>query len=380
MEVYLDNGASTKTDIKVVKAMNPYFTKYYGNASSAHSFGLAARKAVEKSRSIISKKIGAEPNELIFTSGGTESDNAAIIGAALANIDKGNHIISSNIEHPAVMNTLKYLESKGFKVSYLNVDSDGLVNIKELESAITNKTILITIMHANNEIGSVQDIQKIGRIARSRGVLFHTDSVQSFTKEEIDVKKQFIDLASFSSHKIHGPKGVGAMFIRKGVNILPLLHGGGHEFNKRAGTENVSGIVGFAKAVELSNEKYNTIMRRLRDYAINNILKIKNSRLNGSFEKRLVNNINVSFKGIEGEAVLSRLDNAGIMVSTGSACSSKSLELSHVLKAINVPSDYIQGSIRVTLSRFTSKKEIDYFINVLQKVVKELSEMSPYGV
>ncbi|PIU62501.1 cysteine desulfurase NifS [archaeon CG_4_10_14_0_2_um_filter_Archaea_38_6] len=379
MKVYLDNGASTMADKRAVKAMLPCFTKIYGNPSSLHTFGADARKAVDSSREVIAKKINADINEIIFTSGGTESDNTAIIGAAKANNDKGDHIITTKIEHKAVLNAFKYLEKKGFKTTYLNVDKEGLIDLDELKKAIIDKTILVSVMHANNEIGTIQNIRGIGKICREKNVILHTDTVQSFTKVPINVKDDFIDLASFSSHKIHGPKGVGALFIRSGVKIKPLLHGGGHEFNLRAGTENVPGIVGFAKAAELCNSEANEKMKKLRDYMIEKIKKIPNAKINGSLEKRLVNNINVSFKGIEGEAILTLLNEAGVAVSTGSACHSKNLQPSHVLKSIKTPDNYIQGSIRITVSRFTTKKEADYAVKNLKIIVKKLTEMSPLG-
>ena len=379
MKVYLDNGASTMADKRAVKAMLPCFTKIYGNPSSLHTFGADARKAVDSSREVIAKKINADINEIIFTSGGTESDNTAIIGAAKANNDKGDHIITTKIEHKAVLNAFKYLEKKGFKTTYLNVDKEGLIDLDELKKAIIDKTILVSVMHANNEIGTIQNIRGIGKICREKNVILHTDTVQSFTKVPINVKDDFIDLASFSSHKIHGPKGVGALFIRSGVKIKPLLHGGGHEFNLRAGTENVPGIVGFAKAAELCNSEANEKMKKLRDYMIEKIKKIPNAKINGSLEKRLVNNINVSFKGIEGEAILTLLNEAGVAVSTGSACHSKNLQPSHVLKSIKTPDNYIQGSIRITVSRFTTKKEADYAVKNLKIIVKKWTEMSPLG-
>ena len=379
MKVYLDNGASTMADKRAVKAMLPCFTKIYGNPSSLHTFGADARKAVDSSREVIAKKINADINEIIFTSGGTESDNTAIIGAAKANNDKGDHIITTKIEHKAVLNAFKYLEKKGFKTTYLNVDKEGLIDLDELKKAIIDKTILVSVMHANNEIGTIQNIRGIGKICREKNVILHTDTVQSFTKVPINVKDDFIDLASFSSHKIHGPKGVGALFIRSGVKIKPLLHGGGHEFNLRAGTENVPGIVGFAKAAELCNSEANEKMKKLRDYMIEKIKKIPNAKINGSLEKRLVNNINVSFKGIEGEAILTLLNEAGVAVSTGSACHSKNLQPSHVLKSIKTPDNYIQGSIRITVSRFITKKEADYAVKNLKIIVKKLTEMSPLG-
>lgn len=374
--IYFDNAATTKVDKGVIKAMLPYFNKKFGNASSLHSFGNEARKAVEDSRKTIAEKLNALPEEIIFTSGGTESDNLAIKGFAYANKDKGNHIITSKVEHHAVLNVCKFLESQGFEVTYLNVNSEGIIDLEEFKKAITEKTILVTIMHANNEIGTIQPIEEIGKICRQKGIAFHTDAVQSFTKISIDVKKMNIDLMSISGHKIYGPKGVGALYIRKGLKIEAQNIGGGHEFNLRSGTENVAGIVGFAKAASLNPEVEK--VKELRDYLIDLVLKkIPKSRLNGSKEKRLCNNANFSIAGIEGESILMRLDEKGIAVSTGSACSSKSLEPSHVLLAIGLKHVEAHGSLRVTLSRENTKEEIDYFVKCLEKVVKELREVSP---
>ena len=379
MKVYLDNGATTKKDPEVVKAMLPYFTKQYGNPSSLHQFGRDAKETVDKARKKISDKINAEPREVIFTSGGTESDNLAIFGTAYSQKDKGNHIITSKIEHHAVLNACKQLEKEGFKVTYLDVDEEGFVDLGQLEKSINEKTILVTVIHANNEIGTIQDIEKIGEICKKKNVIFHTDAVQSFTKVPIDVKKINVDLISLNSHKLHGPNGVGALFIRKGVNLYKLSYGGSQEFNMRAGTENVAGIVGFAKAVEISNEKDLKQMANLRDKLINEILnRIPETKLNGAKgDKRLCNNANISFNYIEGEALLLHLDMKGIAVSTGSACSSKSLEPSYVLLAIGLKHEIAHGSIRFTLSKYTTEKEIDYTIKNLVEIVKNLRKISP---
>lgn len=377
MKVYLDNAATTRTDPEVVKAMLPYFTEKYGNASSLHEFGREAKETLDRAREIVAKKINALPEEIIFTSGGSESDNLALKGVAYFNREK-NHLITSKIEHPAVLSICKELEKEGFKVSYLNVDKDGLVDLEELESSITDKTSLVTIMHANNEIGVIQPIAEIAKICKKHKVLFHTDAVQSFTKANIDVKKQGIDLASFSSHKIHGPKGVGALFIRKGVKIKKQIFGGHHEFNLRAGTENIPAIVGFARAVELANNIHIERMTKLRDKLINEIIKnISDVSLNGSREKRLCNNANVSFKYVEGESLLLHLDMRGISVSTGSACSSHSLKPSHVLMAIGLKPEIAHGSIRFTLSRYTTEEEIDYTVKNLKGIVENLRKISP---
>ncbi|MFA5406348.1 MAG: cysteine desulfurase family protein [Candidatus Nanoarchaeia archaeon] len=369
-KIYFDNGATTMTDPLVVKAMTPYFTIDYGNPSSLHSFGTKAREAVELSRKVIATKINAKPQEIIFTSGGTESDNLAIKG--IAGLKGKGHIITSNIEHPAVLNTCKKLETKGFKVTYLKVDNEGLINPIEVEKAIRPDTILVTIMHANNEIGTIQPIKEIHQICLKNKIPFHTDAVQSFTKTPLSACNA--DLISLSAHKIHGPKGVGALFVREGLKLERQNDGGSHEQGFRAGTENTPSIVGFAKAVELTN---NEGLTELRDYIINELLNIPNSILNGSKNKRLCNNINITFKGVEGESLLLHLDAKGIAVSTGSACSSHSLKPSHVLTAIGLKPEESHGSIRITISRFTTKEEIDYLIKSLKEIVKNLREMSP---
>jgi cysteine desulfurase len=378
MKVYLDNGASTRVDGRVVKEMIPYFTEKYGNASSLHSFGRTALEGLEKARRTIAKKINARSDEIIFTSGGTESDNLAIYGAAFMNKNK-NHLITSSIEHPAVLNTFKDLEKKGFKVTYLDVDKEGFIDINQLKKSITKKTALVSIMHANNEVGTIQDIRAIGKICKEKNVIFHTDSVQSFTKVNINVKKDHIDLASFSSHKIHGPKGVGALYIRNGLKIVKMMQGGKHEFNKRPGTENVPGAVGFAKAVSLMNKKEIKKIEKLRNKLINGIMEqIKDVSLNGPKENRLCNNVNISFKGVEGETIGTYLDMKGIATSTGSACASKSLNPSHVLTAMGFKAEQAHGSIRMTLSRFTTEKEIDYVLKVLPKIVKKARRISMF--
>lgn len=374
MKVYLDNGATTMTDPKVVKTMLSYFTKNFGNASSLHSWGEEAKKALENSRKIVAKALNAKPSEIIFTSGGTESDNLAIKGIAFHH-GKG-HIITSKIEHPAVLRSCKALERKGFEITYLDVDEKGFVNIEELESCISRETILVSIMHANNEIGTIQEISEIGKICCEKGIVFHTDAVQSFTKVPIDVERVKVDLISMSSHKIHGPKGVGALYIREGTMIEKLSDGGGHEFELRAGTENVSGIVGFAKAVSLCSKAHIDYMKELRDRLISRVLEeIPNTHLNGAMDKRLCNNANFSFEGVEGEAVLFHLNLKGIATSTGSACSSRDTKPSHVLEAIGLKSELLSGSLRLTLSRFNTKEEIDYCVDVLKEVVGSLREM-----
>jgi cysteine desulfurase len=377
MRIYLDNAATTKADNEVVKAMLPFLTDKYGNASSMHSFGQEANAALEASRKIIAHSINASPEEIIFTSGGTESDNLALRGIAYANKDKGNHIITSRIEHPAVLNTCKALEKEGFKVAYLDVDKFGLIDLRKLENSMTKSTILVSIMHANNEIGIIQDIDAIGSICKKKGIYFHTDAVQSYTKVPIGTKNTAVDLISMSSHKIHGPKGVGALYVRKGTKIVPISTGGAHERKLRPGTENVSGIVGFAKAVDIVKEDDNKRMFNLRDRLIGELLKIPHTNLNGHPKQRLCNNVSISFHFIEGESLLMHLDAKGIAVSTGSACSSHELKASHVLLAIGLKHEIAHGTIRFSLSKYNTEKEIDHTIKSVKEVVKELRKISP---
>lgn len=376
VKVYLDNAATTPMDKEVIKAMQPYFNKKFGNASSLHDFGVEARNAVENSRKIIAKKLSANPEEIIFTSGGTESNNLAVKGIAFANKNKGNHIITSRIEHECILNSCKWIEKQGFKVTYLDVDKYGFVNPKDVENAITKDTILVTIIHANNEIGTIEPIEEIGKICREKGVYFHTDACQSFTKVPINTKN--IDLITISSHKIHGPKGIGALYIKNGTKITPLNHGGGQERNLRSGTENVPGIVGFAKASQLITKKDINYMTKLRDKMIKEVLRIPDTLLNGpTGNKRLCNNTNFSFKYIEGESLITMLNEKGIACSTGSACSSKSLKPSHVLLAIGRPAEIAHGSLRVSISKKTTLKEVNYFFENLKPIVKKLRELSP---
>jgi cysteine desulfurase len=379
MKAYLDNGATTMVDQKVVSEIMPFFTEIYGNASSIHQKGQEAKRAVDEARETIAKKLNAGYDEIIFTSGGTESDNLAIKGVAYANREKGNHIITTKIEHPAVTNTCKELEKEGFRITYLDVDKEGFVSIDSIGRAITDKTILVSIIHGNNEIGTIQDIDAIGRLCKSRGVLFHIDAVQSFTKVAINTKKQDVDLISMSGHKIHGPKGIGALYVRKGTKLQPIQQGGGHEFKMRAGTENVPGIIGFAKAVKLSSESDIKKISKLRDFLISRVEKeIDNVRLNGPRgDKRLCNNVNISFASIEGESLGAYLDIDGICTSTGSACSSHSLEPSHVLVAIGLSKELANGTLRLTLSRFTTEEEVNYTVDTLKKYVEKLRKMSP---
>lgn len=375
MKVYLDNSATTEMDKSVLKAMLPYFRDKYGNASSLHQKGTEARKALEKARKDIAKVLNAEPEEIIFTSGGTESDNLALKGVAAAN--EGKHIITSKIEHPAIMSSCNTLSKQGYNITYLDVDKDGIVNLKQLEEAITQDTVLVSIMTANNEMGAIQPIKEIGEICKKKGVLFHTDAVQAFTKVPIDVKAVNIDLISVSSHKIHGPKGIGALFIKKGTKIQRQMDGGGHEFKIRAGTENVSGAVGIAAAAQLDPKiEY---VRDLRDELIRRIeYDIKDIKLNGPRENRLCNNVNFSFRFIEGEALLTLLDQKGICVSTASACASKSLEPSHVLLAMGIKPAVAHGSLRFSLSKFNTRRELDYVIKELKEAVEKLRRISPY--
>ncbi|HJH31064.1 MAG TPA: cysteine desulfurase NifS [Methanosarcinaceae archaeon] len=379
--IYMDHSATTPVDSLVVDAMLPYFTDKFGNASSLHSFGQEAAQALEQSRQQVANSIGAKPEEIIFTSGGTESDNLAIKGVAYRNSRKGKHIITSTIEHPAVLSTCAYLEKEGFEVTYVAVDSDGIIDTEELEKSIRDDTILISVMHANNEIGTIQPISDISKFAKERGIYLHTDAVQSLGKIAVNVDELGVDLLSISSHKIHGPKGVGALYVRKGTPLQTLAHGGGHERHMRAGTENISGIVGFAKAVALADERIvddAKHMRHLRDLLINKVMNsIDNAYLVGHPTKRLPNNVNIRFSFIEGESMLLFLDMKGIAISTGSACSSKSLEPSHVLTAIGLKPEDSHGSLRITLGKDNLQEEIDYVAKALVEIVGHLRAMSP---
>lgn len=381
-EVYLDNAATTMVDPTVLETMNTFYSKKYGNPSSTHTFGQEAKDALENARSFIAKSIGAKPNEIIFTSGGTEACNLAIKGVAFANKDKGNHIITSKIEHKCILHSCHFLEKHGFKITYLNVDSEGFVNPEDVAKAITKETILVSIMHANNEIGTIENIGAIGKICKEKGVYFHTDACQSYTKTELNVDKQCIDLAALNAHKIHGPKGVGAIYIRKGTKFEILQHGGGQEFGLRAGTENIPGIVGFAEAAKIAlQDKHKKYIAKLRDKLIEGVLnKIPEVKLNGPRgDFRLCNNVNLSFKAIEGEAIGGYLNQKMIASSTGSACSARTLEPSYVLKAIGLSDEDANGSLRLSLSRFTTEEEIDYVIDVLPGIIEKLRKISPFG-
>ncbi len=378
-EIYLDNAATTKVDEKVAEVMEKYQTEEYGNASSTHLKGEAARRAIEESREIVAKSIGAKYKEIIFTGSGTEANNTAVKGLFFEMKDKGkNHIITTKIEHDCILNACKWIESQGAEITYLDVDAYGFVNPKDIEVAITDKTFLVSVIHGNNEIGTIQDLEKIGKICREKGVLFHTDACQSFTKVAINVKKQFIDLMTLNAHKIHGPKGVGALYIREGISITPLLHGGGHEFGLRSSTENVAGIAGFAKAIKIASPREVKVMYKLRDYFIKELLKIPKVNLNGADGKnRLCNNINVCFNNIEAESVGSFLNVEGIFTSVGSACSSHNLEPSHVLLALGKTPLEANSSVRISISKYTTKEEIDYALEKIKKAVERLRKISP---
>lgn len=377
-QIYFDNAATTKVDDKVVKEMLPYFEVNYGNASSQHDIGLGAKEALERSRRIIAKSIKADTGEVIFTSGGTEGNNFVLKGLFFSNFPKKNHIITTKIEHDSILNTCRWLETQGAKVTYLDVDREGFIDLEELKKEMNEKTFLVSVIHANNETGTIQDLEGIGKICKERDVLFHTDACQSFTKVPINVKKQNLDLVTLNSHKIHGPKGVGAVYVRASIKITPLLHGGGHEHKLRSGTENVSGIIGFAKAVEIANEKDVKRMENLRDKLIEGLLEIDKVKLNGpKGDKRLCNNVNVSFNNIEGEAIGGYLENEGIYTSTGSACMSNTLQTSHVLKALGLTSLQSNSSLRVSISKYTTEEDIEYFLEKITKVVKKLRGISP---
>lgn len=379
--IYLDNNATTKTDEEVVKAMIPYLSENYGNPSSIYKIGRDNRKAVEDAREKVAKLLNCDPNEIFFTSGGSESDNTAIRGIANSYKNKGNHIITSKIEHPAVLETCKQLEKEGFEVTYINVDENGIVDIDELKKSIKSTTILITIMFANNEIGTIQPIEEIGKIAKENNIIFHTDAVQAIGSIKIDLSKLNIDSLSLSAHKFYGPKGIGALYVRKGIKFNKFINGGHQERNKRAGTENVPGIVGLAKAMELAYEnleEHNQKIRRLRDYYVEQVKeKIPYIKINGDMEKRLPGNSNISFRFIEGEGLLLNLDLKGICASSGSACTSGSLDPSHVLLAIGLPHEIAHGSLRISIGKDNTKEEIDYVVESLVEIVGRLREMSP---
>jgi cysteine desulfurase len=377
----MDNSATSPLDPEVLREMIPFLKEEYGNASTFYSLGREARKALEIAREDVAAIIGASPQEIIFTSGGTESDNMAIKGTAYRWQDKGKHIITSTIEHPAVRETCKYLETRGFEVTYLPVYEEGIVRIADLKEAIREDTILITIMHANNEIGTIQPIAEIGKIAQEEGIYFHTDAVQSVGKIPVDVKELNVDLLSISAHKLYGPKGVGALYVRKGIVLEPLIHGGGHERGIRPGTENIPGIVGLGKACSMAIidlEENGTKMTQLRDKLIDGVLsEIDESYINGDRTKRLPNNANFRFAGIEGESLVLHLDAKGIAASTGSACSSKTLEPSHVLRALGLEDVDSHGSLRLSLGKENKLEDIEYTITSIKEAVETLRKLSP---
>jgi cysteine desulfurase len=379
--IYFDYAATTPTDPLVIEAMQPYLFEQFGNPSSIHTFGQQARKAIEDSRQLIASNLGAKPDEIIFTSGGTESDNTAIIGVAYANEKKGNHIVTTAIEHHAVSQPCKFLKKKGFAVTSVKVDKFGLVDPDDIKKAITDKTILISVMHANNEIGTIQPIAEIGRIAKAKGISFHTDAVQTFGHIPVNVNELNVDLLSISAHKFYGPKGVGVLYVRKGTRLDPYLLGGDQEKGRRASTHNTPGIVGIAKAAELCRQRMqeeSDFQINLREKLIREIPKrIPEVYLNGDPVKRLPNNVNFSIRYIEGESMLLNLDMLGIAVSTGSACTSTSLEPSHVLLAIGLSHEIAHGSLRITFGRWSKEEEVDYLLENLPKIAEKLRDMSP---
>ncbi len=379
--IYLDYAATTPVKREVLEEMLPYFSEKFGNPSSIYSYGREGKQALDLARDRVAKALGAKQDEIYFTAGGSESDNWAIKGIAFANKDKGNHIITTKIEHHAVLHTCEALEKEGFEVTYLNVDRYGLIELEELKNSITDKTILITIMFANNEIGTIQPVREIGQIAREKKIYFHTDAVQAFGNVKIDVEDLNIDLLSISAHKIYGPKGIGALYIRKGVKIASFIHGGAQERRRRAGTENVPGIVGFGKAAELAVQNLDNHIQhqlRLRNKLVNGILdKIDYVRVNGHPEQTLPGTVNLAFEFIEGESLLLSLDMIGICCSSGSACTSGSLDPSHVLMAIGLPHEIAHGSLRITIGDFTTEEDIDYVLEELPIIVDRLRKMSP---
>ncbi|AVQ44281.1 cysteine desulfurase NifS [Clostridium botulinum] len=382
-QVYMDYSATTYTKPEVLEEMLPFFTENFGNPSSLYSFSDKTKKAVNLARERVAKVLNAEKNEIFFTSGGSEADNWALKGIAYANKNKGNHIITTKIEHHAILHTAQFLEKEGFKVTYLPVDEEGFVSVEDVKTAITDETILVSIMFANNEIGTIEPIKEIGKLCKEKNIYFHTDAVQAIGHVDIDVKDMNIDLLSMSAHKFYGPKGVGALYIRNGVKIQNLIHGGGQERGKRASTENIAGIVGLGKAIELAIENMpeeNKKLANLRGKLIKEVEKrIPEVKLNGprDMSKRLPNNVNISFIGIEGETLLLDLDMNGIFGSTGSACASASLDPSHVLLSIGLPHEIAHGSLRLSLGAKNTEEDIDYVLEVLPKIIKQRREMSP---
>lgn len=377
--VYFDNSATTRIDEEVLREMMPFFKENYGNASSIYKLGRTSKKAIEESREKIAKAINANPEDIYFTAGGSESDNTIIKGIAHFNKNKGNHIVTSRIEHPAVLETCKQLEQEGFEVTYINVNNNGIIDLEELKKSITENTILISIMFANNEIGTIQPIKEIGEIARKHKIVFHTDAVQAIGSVPIDVKKLNIDSLSMSAHKFYGPKGIGALYVKNGIKFRKLIAGGHQEKDKRAGTENVAGIVGMGKAIEIATNNiagHNEKIQKLRDYYISEIKeKIPNIKINGDLEKRLPGNANISFESIKGDSLLFNLDLKEICASSGSACSSGSIDPSHVLKAIKTPENFLNNSLRISIGKYNTKEEVDYLIKNLIEVVNRLREI-----
>jgi len=387
-KIYLDFAATTPVDPRVKKAMEPYFSKEFGNTMSLHSFGQEAKTALEESREIVADLMGAKPNEVIFTSSATEANNFALKGIAFANKDRGNHIIISSIEHPCIIESANWLKTQGFEITKIKVNKQGVVDLKELENSIKKETILVSIMHANNEIGTIEPIEKISKIIKTQSqklktkIYFHTDAAQTFGKIPVNVKKLEVDLMTVSAHKMYGPKGVGALFIKEGTKIIPLLHGGGHEMGLRSSTVNVPGIVGFAKACQISKKEMENEAKRLKklkEKLVKGVLnKVKGSHFVGDLKNSLPNVANFWFEGVEGESIVIELDLLGIAVSTGSACSSEKLQASHVLLACGLKPWQAHGSLRVSLGRFTKEKDIDYFLKVLPKVIENLRKISPF--
>jgi len=379
--IYLDYAATTPTDPEVAKVMSPYFTDRFGNPSSTYSYGQEAKKAIEEARVQVAELIGARDDEIVFTSGGTEADNFAVKGVAFANENKGNHLITTSIEHHAVIETCRFLGGKGFRVTYLPVDEYGLVDPGDVKRAVTNKTILISVMHANNEVGTAEPIAEIGKIAKERGIYFHTDAVQTVGHIPLNVDELGVDLLTMSAHKLYGPKGIGALYIRKGTKLVPFMHGGEQERRRRAGTENVPGIVGFGLAAELARQEMSEEAERLaylRDKLIKGILEgIDHTHLNGHPSSRLPNNVDVTFDFVEGESIVLNLDLEGICASTGSACSSSSLESSHVLLAMGLSPEQAHGSLRLTLGKWTTDEMIEQVLDVLPRIIGKLRAISP---
>ena len=382
--VYFDNSATTKVDERVLEAMRPYFLEKYGNASSLHTFGHEAYDALEMGRAQVAAAVNAAPGDIIFTSGGTESDNLALQGASFARVSKGKHIITSSVEHHAVLHTCQFLETQGFKVTYLPVNAEGFVSVEELKNALTPETTLVSIMMANNEIGTIQHIRDLAEVSKDKGALFMTDAVQALTKTPVDVEKLNVDMLTMSAHKFHGPKGVGALYLRKGVKLRPIIYGGGHERGLRSSTENIPGIVGMGKAAELGMaemEESVERMTKIRDRLIDGTLTaVPRSYLNGPrSDGRLCNNAHFRFDYIEGEGMVLFLDMQGIAGSTGSACSTKSLEPSHVLRSLGLRHEQCHGSLRLSLSKFNTMEEADYFIETMPPIIERLRKMSPLG-